>query len=204
MGFLGILLSTFHLGSPLRAPRSILNLKTSWLSREIFLCGLFFFSSIMYLFVFQSKYMLGITSFISLMLLISIEMVYSIPPKNYRTPLHSSNTVLTALMFTFLFVGLWRLLVALIVIKALLYIIRKGDSEKTLSPQNMVITSFRILIGLIFPIGIIFFTKQEFSISILICLLIGEIIDRFEFYNDMYIDTPLRTLEQFYNDLAIK
>ena len=201
---LGILLSTFHLGKPFRASRSILNLKTSWLSREILLCGLFVFSVVLYFFLFQSNYMLVITSLISLMLLISIEMVYSIPKKSYRTPLHSSSTVLTALMFAFLFCGLWKLLVAVIAIKALLYIIRKGDSEIVLSPLKMLITSFRTLIGLIFPIGIVCFTKHESSISLLLCLLSGEIIDRFEFYSDIYIDTPSRILEQTLRDLAIK
>lgn len=39
--FLGMLASLKHLASPLRAPRSILNWKTSWLSREILLVGAF-------------------------------------------------------------------------------------------------------------------------------------------------------------------
>ncbi|MGE4273638.1 MAG: dimethyl sulfoxide reductase anchor subunit family protein [Desulfitobacterium sp.] len=39
--FLGMIASLKHLASPLRAPRSILNWKTSWLSREILLVGAF-------------------------------------------------------------------------------------------------------------------------------------------------------------------
>ena len=38
-----LLVSLFHLGSPLIAFRSLGNLRTSWLSREIFFSGLFFF-----------------------------------------------------------------------------------------------------------------------------------------------------------------
>ncbi|WP_106004625.1 DmsC/YnfH family molybdoenzyme membrane anchor subunit [Neomoorella humiferrea] len=38
----GMLISLGHLGSPLGAPRAILNLKSSWLSREIFFAAWFF------------------------------------------------------------------------------------------------------------------------------------------------------------------
>ncbi len=41
--FLGLAVSLFHLGSPLSAPNSILNLGASWLSREILLTGGFAF-----------------------------------------------------------------------------------------------------------------------------------------------------------------
>lgn len=40
--FLALLFSVFHLGDPLGAPRSILNLGSSWLSREILTTGGFF------------------------------------------------------------------------------------------------------------------------------------------------------------------
>ncbi|WP_280770649.1 dimethyl sulfoxide reductase anchor subunit family protein [Salipaludibacillus daqingensis] len=39
---IGILLSAFHLGDPFGAYRSIMNVSTSWLSREILFTGLFF------------------------------------------------------------------------------------------------------------------------------------------------------------------
>lgn len=41
LAVLGILFSFFHLGSPLGGYRAILNLKSSWLSREILFSGLF-------------------------------------------------------------------------------------------------------------------------------------------------------------------
>ncbi len=201
-GVLGILLSTFHLGKPFRAWHSITNFRTSWLSREILFCVLFFFSSILYLFLFQSKYMLVTTSILSLLLLISIEMVYSVPKKKYTTPLHSSNTILTALMFALLYNGLLKLLIALIVIKALLYIVRKG--AQPILTLSIILVFIRVLFGLIFPIGIISFTSDNNSPLLLFSLLTGEIIDRYEYYNDIYVDTPLKILEKLDNDAVMK
>ncbi|NOU17953.1 MAG: dimethyl sulfoxide reductase anchor subunit [Bacteroidales bacterium] len=199
-GVLGILLSTFHLGKPFRAWHSITNLRTSWLSREILFCVLFFFSSILYLFLFHSKFMLVTTSVLNLLLLISIEMVYSVPKKNYTTPLHSSNTILTALMFALLYNGLLKLLVALIVIKALLYIVRKGTQPiLTLS----IILVFIRVFGLILSIGIISLTNDN-SLLLLFSLITSEVIDRYEFYNDIYVDTPLKILEKLDNDAVMK
>ncbi|NVO09528.1 MAG: 4Fe-4S binding protein [Bacteroidales bacterium] len=201
---LAILLSTFHLGKPFRASHSIANLKTSWLSREILFCVLFFSSTVLYLFIFHNIYILIITAVISLSLLISIEMVYSIPKKNYKTPLHSSNTVLTALMFGFLYSGLLKLLVAVITIKALLYIVRKGNSQPYLEPLTMVFIFIRVLFGLIFPIGVISFASDNGSLFLLFPLLIGEIIDRYEFYNDIYIDSPSKNFEQLFKNTIMK
>lgn len=200
-GVLGILLSTFHLGKPFRASHSITNLRTSWLSREILFCVLFFFSSILYLFLFQSKYMLMTTSLLSLLLLISIEMVYSVSRKNYTTPFHSSNTVLTALMFALLYNGLLKLLVALIVIKALLYIVRKGTQP---IPTISIIMVFIRVFVLILSIGIISLANGNNFIILLFSLITGEVIDRYEFYNDIYIDTPLQILEKLDRDAILQ
>jgi Fe-S-cluster-containing dehydrogenase component len=201
-GVLGILLSTFHLGKPFRASNSIANLRTSWLSREILFCVLFFLSTVLYLFLLHYTYLLVITAVISLLLLLSIEMVYSIPKKKYTTLLHSSNTILTALMFALLFNGLLKLLVVLIAIKALLYIVRKGTQP--ILTLSIILVFIRVLFGLIFPIGIISFTIGNSMFLLPFSLLIGEIIDRFDYYNDIYIDTPLKILEKLGYDVVMK
>lgn len=198
IGLIGILLSLFHLGKPFRAPRAILNMRTSWLSREIFLSGLFISSSIIYLFVLNTTLVLLITIFSSIFLLLSIEMVYSITGKKYKMPLHSSNTFLIAFLFSFYFCGLYKLLVAVLVIKALLYLIRKRDSVN-LKPINIAITACRLLIGLLIPISIVFFSNPINTKILLLFLLIGELIDRFEYYNDLFINSPTRVLEHILN-----
>lgn len=204
LGFIGILFSAFHLGKPLRAPRSILNFKTSWLSREILFSGLFLSSSMLYLFYFHTILVLIISSFLGLILLLSIEMVYSIPKRKFNAPLHSSSTILTALLFGFYFSGLFKLAVGVIVIKALLYIIRKKDVDN-LNRFGIALTILiRFLVGLIIPLSMLFFSNPINSKILLLCLFIGEIIDRFEFYNDIYIDSPSRALDQTFKEIVRK
>lgn len=197
LGFTGFLLSAFHLGKPFRSPRSILNLKTSWLSREILLSGLFISSSILYFFVLQTTLMLLITVFLSASLLISIEMVYSITEKKYKFPLHSSNTILTAILFGLYFSGQLKLLGAVLVIKALLYLIRKKDVDNLNQLLIVLMALIRTLTGLLIPLSIIFFSNPINLNLLLLCLLIGELIDRFEYYKDLFINSPARILDQF-------
>lgn len=194
LGIIGIIISTLHLGKPFRAPRSIINLKTSWLSREILLSGLFISTSIVFLFLFHSFYILLIISLLSILLLSSIEMVYSLPQKKYTTPFHSANTLLTAILFGSLFTGQFKLLVIIIVVKALLYLIRK----KNIGNITIWIISgafIRTILGFCMPLSLIFFTNPLYTNLLFICLLVGELIDRFEFYNDLYLNSPSAELD---------
>lgn len=200
LGILGIAISTFHLGKPFRAYRSIINIKTSWLSSEILFSGLFLALSMVYIFILQSVLLFVIISILGLFLLISIEMVYSLPKKKYSTPIHSSNSLLTALLFGFYFIGWSKLLVAIIVFKSLLYIFRKASTENLIQSGSLILTFVRVILGLIFPMAIILFTNPLNSLLVLVCLLIGELIDRFEFYNDIYIDYPSRVLNKIYQE----
>lgn len=56
IGFVGMGLSTLHLGKKFRAYRAILNWKTSWLSREILFFSGFMFLSTVYLFIPEIKW----------------------------------------------------------------------------------------------------------------------------------------------------
>lgn len=196
IGLIGILLSAFHLGKPLRAIRSTINLKTSWLSREILFSGFFIVASTLYLFFFHVLIFQLITILFGFCLLLSIEMVYSITNKKYKTPIHSSNTILTAFLFGFYFLGAEKLIVAIIVIKALLYIIRKKDLENMLYSRIFLITLIRIIAGQFLPLALLLFSNWVNLSAVLVLLIIGEFIDRFEFYNDIYVDSPSRILDQ--------
>lgn len=199
LGVAGLFLSTFHLGKPIRAARSLLNLKTSWLSREILFGGLFFISSFVYLFIIKELYILAITSLISLGFLVSIEMVYSVTSRNYKTLIHSSNTLLTSLLFCFLFLAQWKPLFVILALKALLYLIRKALTANNASFQVAILSVFRVLLGLVYPLGIIAFGPRPSVLLLLIAFLIGELIDRYDFYNEIDVNTPSKRME---NDLS--
>lgn len=193
LGVVGILLSTIHLGKPFRAIRSIVNIKTSWLSREIFFCGLFLSLSLVYIFYFSSIFLFVITSISGFILLLTIEGVYSITKRKFKLIIYSSNTFLTALLFSFYFNNLYKLVVVLIVAKALLYIYQKSELDR-FNFYHISAIFIRIVVGLIFPLGIVFFTGSFNKGLLLVALIIGEVVDRFEFYNSISIDSPSKEL----------
>lgn len=185
----GMLLSTLHLGKPLRAPFSVRNFKTSWLSREILLFGVFavfgFFSVLFNYIVIDVLAVIFGSLF-----LIAVEMVYSITQKLYKTPIHSANTILTALTFTLLFSQSWSLLLAILVIKALLFIIRNGTLPAGPSFIIVLISFFRLLAGFILPFGMIAFAQVTVFWVLVTLIILGELIDRLLFYGDFKPERP--------------
>lgn len=193
LGLIGMAISTLHLGKPMRAYRSIFNLRTSWLSREILFFILFLGSSVIALFVDDFKPLSYIASILGVLLLISIEFVYTVADKKYSTPIHSANTLLTALTFGFLITNLNTIAVVLLVIKAILYIVRYAKA--TVLFKNSLIGFVRFFVGIMVPLVNLLFEK-ELNLVILISFIIGEIIDRFDYYACLHIDTPNKLLNK--------
>jgi Fe-S-cluster-containing dehydrogenase component len=183
LGFIALFLSTFHLGKPFRSHLSLLNLKNSWLSREILFFGLFFFTGIM-AFLSGNNMMVYLTSLMGLLFLISIEFVYSIKEKKNRTLLHSANTLATALTFTALFAEFWSILILLLALKTMAFTIRKGLLSLFESPLISIISFARMIFGIFVPLCFVVFTDYKFSWWLFASLILGEIIDRFIFYVD--------------------
>jgi hypothetical protein len=121
-------------------------------------------------------------------------MVYSLTIKKYKTIIHSANTILTALLFCFFFTGIYKIFVLIIVLKGLLYLIRKKDEEVLNKPLKVLSTFTRVFLGILLPLAIVFFQNPIRDETIFISIIIGEAIDRFEYYTDIYIDTPDRVL----------
>ena len=193
LGIIGLLFSTFHLGKPLRSYRSIFNIRNSWVSREIVAFGLFGITSLCFLFIDSSIQfkVLSVTS--GFILLFCIEMVYSIPKKSYNTPIHSANTVLTALLFSFIFNGYLKLSIVILAVKGLLYLTRIAY-DWDFKIRKLVFIPFRFLLGIILPIGFIAFSK--YNLIVIVIIVISEMIDRYDYYNNIYVDTPESTLAQ--------
>ncbi len=76
-----LILSVFHLGDPLGAPRSILNLASSWLSREILTAGGFFALWLVFWFLLrqgkESNILGWVTSIVGLAAVFSMASIYS-------------------------------------------------------------------------------------------------------------------------------
>jgi Fe-S-cluster-containing dehydrogenase component/DMSO reductase anchor subunit len=120
---LALAVSTLHLGRPLRAWRALLNLRSSWLSREAALSAPFVGLGAASLFAPSAA--LGWSAFAAgLALVVSIDAVYRAIPRAETSVRHSADTVLTVLLLVG--IGTATLLVAwtAAAVKALLFAAR--------------------------------------------------------------------------------
>ncbi len=109
-----LLASLFHLGNPINAPRAIIHLATSWLSREV-LCSVIF-SGLVVVFAFLHWRRLGsaalrealgwITSLVGLLLVFIMSNVYTFPTQPaWDTPATPVSFFVTTLLLGCLAVG---------------------------------------------------------------------------------------------------
>ncbi|HPJ46636.1 MAG TPA: dimethyl sulfoxide reductase anchor subunit [Tenuifilaceae bacterium] len=194
LGLIAMLLSTFHLGKPTRAYLSIRNLKTSWLSREILLFGIFMVTGSIALFI-NSSIVQYVGIAIGFTFLLSIEMVYSVAVKKYKTPVHSSNTILTALTFLTLAGQLWNVLIVMLAIKTLLFTVRTGTDKRSQKLWFSLIVLTRLVAGFIVPFSFIAFRNAEFSVGIILLVAMGELVDRILFYGDFSPERPFSNVQ---------
>ena len=174
---IGAAFSLFHLGQKMRSWRALLNIRKSWLSREIFFFTLFFTSNFLSFFILDINQWI-IISF-GILLLISIDMLYKPVQWKWKRKQHSASVVLMALTYYALFnQWLWFLLI-LTIYRLLLYISRSSLSQRNLLNKRHIIR----LLSLTAPLLLMYF---DFSIWVCISVItIGEITDRISFYNEL-------------------
>lgn len=182
-GMLAAILSMFHLGQKKRAWRSMLNLKHSWLSREVLFFGLFFTGVICDFWLIDlAEFPLIVTG---ILLLFSMDMLYL--PATHRWPLkiHSGQTIFIALNLLIFLKG-WLLLFCVIAaLRLLLYLYRKSKTAFQPLPQT-VIRSGLLILSVIAAYGF------DATGLVLLYWIPGELIDRIEFYNALRVPKPGR------------
>lgn len=189
LGGIAMIISTIHLGKPLRAHLSILNLKTSWLSREILLFGLFMITGFIAL-VFDIWWLVIASATIGFSFLASVEMLYMVTNKKTGFYLHSGNTIAIALVFASLFSMQWDFLIVVIALKAAIYVVNIGSNPKGLSSRIALISFARFILGFVVPFGLIAFSEIGFGSILVVFIILGELIDRFMFYYDFEPERP--------------
>jgi len=189
-GVLGLLLSTLHLGKKLRAIYALRNLKSSWLSREIFFYGLFLVSSIVYLSLDSVMLWLGIVSIaFGVFCLFSMDRVYKYFRKFPGLWMDSSSVFLSGLMWISLILQEPIPLFFIIGIKTFLVIFELIEVWNSISIVKKYFYSLRVFLLLVLPV-FLFFGLHLGILYLFIPLFLGEIIDRFDFYSSSYIDSP--------------
>ncbi len=203
-GIFAMALSTSHLGNKIKAYRAILNFKTSWLSREIVFVSSFLGLSIFYILIPTASSILGwITIFAGFLALFSIDMLYGVALTKIPLHFHSASTFLTAIFLFGVFTLSPTIIVIFAVIKLTLYVYRKFIFFRNSYSTLPLASFFRIILGFIVPL-IIFLSTNDSSgdlfITIILSVVLGEIIDRCEFYAELDIITPGKQINMDLNN----
>lgn len=188
IGLVALVLSTIHLGKPFRAYLSIKNIRSSWLSREILLFGIFLLFSLLALW-FESGVFLIVASILALLFLISIEKVYSTTNQKYNI-IHSANTLYIAFTFAALFTQSWTVLIVILSLKTLFFILKHGIQQIVYHRYISFISFFRLMFGLIIPFGYLLLLDMSFSWYLAGSIILGEAIDRLLYYSDFVPERP--------------
>lgn len=189
LGVTAMLVSLLHLGKPFRAYRSFINIKSSWLSREIVLFSLFLLTAIYCLFQNPIPAVWYIGILIAILLLISIERITAVLQHHHKG-LHSANMLLTSVLFFALFAGIAKLTLILLVAKSVLYLYRHSPAGNAQTSALLIPVKF---VALIIPIARLAIIGSS-TTGIVMLIVAGELIDRTEYYLDSYIQLPKRLI----------
>ena len=195
LGFTGLGISSAHLGKKGRAPRAFLNVRQSWLSREIAFYTLFLMLMTIQIIFFPHKnwlvWMAVVTGFLTLY---ALDRVYTVIATVYKLHYHSANALLTGLFFAVIFSEYMFGIIVFGSIKFILYIKQLISRLGHLKSLTILFGSVRVMFGfLIPPIFWLWGFSGAFTYSIIL-ILIAEFIDRCEFYENLKTITPAKQI----------
>jgi len=195
LGFIGLGISSLHLGKILRAPRTILNPRHSWLSREITFFTIFIFLLTCQFILFpQLKWLAWIGVIMGFFTLYSLDRVYTAVATIQKQQYHSANALLSGLFFASLFSEFKFGIIVFGGIKFILYIGQCSGRFKHLNNLTILFGSIRVLFGFFIPIMFWLWNSSGTFIYIIIIILIAEFIDRCEFYDSLKTITPRKQM----------
>ena len=209
VGLLAMALSAAHLGRKQRAWRAILNVAHSWLSREILGLTLFLALGVLCLAA-SAGWMPGaswlgegqagllgrVALAFGLLTLISIDRVYDFAVRPVPRLPHSAGALLTGLFYSGLLMADPLLAGGAGALKMVLYIARKVVMGRRANGVRHGIAILRVGIGLLLPAiaWVAVPASTRTSVLIIGAALLGELIDRAEFYDELEILTPARQM----------
>lgn len=177
----GAALSSLHLGKKHRMWRAVLNIKKSWLSREILFFGIYLATLIIDFLFFDLNYFIILIP--GSLTLLSIDMLYQPVQQKWKVPFHSGQSIFIATSLLLLLVNYYWLLLVII-------LLRLGIQLSTLlsnqPPQKL---SILLLVrwGMV-DISIIFLFLGFPFWSVFLAFSMGELLDRILFYEDLNIN----------------
>jgi NAD-dependent dihydropyrimidine dehydrogenase PreA subunit len=188
LGALVMALSTLHLGKPLRAWRAILNVKSSWLSREILFTNLFLVLGLPFVVLPHASVAFGLPALVAgIALAFSIDGVYRAIPRPEAKRMHSAEAVPTVALLFGIAAGAPTVTIAAGIVKALLYGWRWARNDAGV-PEPLGVLRMVFL-------GLACVPTMPWHVAFALALL-GEIIDRAAFYNALEPSSPGRRMSE--------
>jgi Fe-S-cluster-containing dehydrogenase component/DMSO reductase anchor subunit len=191
IGAVAMGLSTLHLGKKLRFYRAILNWRRSWVSREVVLFSAFFAGAIYCLgFAPKDIVLARAVAALGFAALFAMDKVYQVNTVVSARGLHSASVLLTGLYFVGILTTYIWFIIPLALAKLVLYLLRRLHKLHRMPRMRQALFAVRILAGFVIPAALWYSQGLLAHRPILLSILLGEIIDRVEFYLDLDFTTP--------------
>ena len=186
---IAIAASLLHLGHKRRAWRAVLNLRGSWLSREVAGVGGFAIAGIASVFGLGPEALLYVTSGVGIWTLFAIDRVYDVVRPRPKPRLHSADTLVTGLFYAALLAAWGPGVLGLALLKLGLYVRhdmprrarRSGQKRLTLPRHGLRGLRIAAVVGA----GAVPFVAEAAIAPLFLLVLAGESIDRAQFYTQL-------------------
>ncbi|MBF8294242.1 MAG: hypothetical protein HW389_787 [Bacteroidetes bacterium] len=196
LGLAGIGLSTMHLGRKERAWRAILNLRSSWLSREVIAYPLFIGMGVLSSAFFPEAVTIAwATAAVGGLLLVVIDGVYAAMARDWSSSLDGQASVLSAAFLVSVVTGNVSLaiLTGLLRLYALMDRMQKRREGMGWSAQSNTLSISRLVLGLVVP-AVLWMSDGGATSLVAGFAVLGEFADRLDFYDSLYVTTPRRSM----------
>ncbi|UCH83475.1 MAG: 4Fe-4S dicluster domain-containing protein [Candidatus Latescibacterota bacterium] len=194
LGIMGVVASALHLGKRKRAMRALVNWRRSWLTREVILTSLFLITGAVWLMIPGRGSVWGwVVVAVGFAGLFAMDRVYHVTGTE-KLSLHSAQTIITGIYAGGVLGWSGGLLMAGAAAKLLLYGYRKHRRYNHGYDPRFGISALRIIMGLVAPVLFWLWQPGTIALAAIVFAAAGELIDRVEFYAELYVTTPRRQL----------
>jgi DMSO reductase iron-sulfur subunit len=187
-------LGSFHLGKVSRAYRAILNVRRSWLSREVAAMSGFFALAAAYLWLAPGDLALGaVITLVGFLGLHCADRVYSVLKASRPAYKHSASVLWTGLFLASVFADSW-LALPFGIGKLALYVQRKTEFSDAGRPVRPGTSFARVGFGFAVPVALWLIDPAARHVLVIASVMLGELIDRGEYYAELESESPRRQM----------
>lgn len=186
-GAVVLALSAGHLGRPGRAWRALLNLRTSWLSREVAMATAFLGLGTLAALAPRAAGLGFAAALAGFAALFAVDRIYQVARPQGPWNLHSARTLLGGLYLLGLLARCWPLALGAGALKALLYVHRKLHFAAQGRATHPALSLLRLLAGFGAPLSLPPLAGAAAALA-------GDLLDRCEYYLELRFPSPEEAL----------